>query len=292
MKSKRSFVDFICIAGGILAACLTLFALVYLLWMQPFYIASSYGRFNLPGRVSEEKTEEITGNFSSFTIKNVSGPIHIESWDKSSVQVHYIKEARTQEALADFAIEIEKTGKSISVRPDYRKGRGLLFGSVSFDIKVPRSIKYIKAENVSGAIVIEESASKTNQVLSTVSGSIKSAGSKDLNARSTSGSIRFSSTGNKLYLKTVSGSIEGKILNLDRSGSVEIGSVSGSVEVEAFKNLDADLVLNSTSGSLSCDFPLSTSLMKRNRIEGKIGQGTVPFRVKTVSGRIRLKKLD
>ena len=296
MRNRRSLGDTIGIVCGVIAIGITAFAFIYLVWIQPFYKVSSYhgflSDFGAMGWEREENTEHVEGIFSNLTINNISGPIHIEGWDRDSIQVHYIKRARSRRALDNFPVEIKKSGSKVSIKPIYMKIFGSPFGSVSFDIKIPSSIKEINASNVSGRITINNTASGINQDLSTVSGQIETEKSGNLKAKSTSGAIDFSFTGSTLYIKTVSGQIEGSIFSLDKSGSVHIESVSGSVDVESFESLDASITLESISGSISCDFPISTSLHKKTRIEGKIGEGSIPFNVKTVSGSIQLEKSD
>jgi DUF4097 and DUF4098 domain-containing protein YvlB len=50
------------------------------------------------------------------------------------------------------------------------------------------------------------------------------------------------------------------------------------------------LRLQSVSGSISCDFPVQIIEQKRNKLEGTVGDGSIPFEVKTVSGRISLSR--
>jgi len=71
---------------------------------------------------------------------------------------------------------------------------------------------------------------------------------------------------------------------------VEIDTISGSVDLEVFSGFGADLRLRSVSGSISCDFPVEIIEQKRNKLEGTVGDGTVPFEVKTLSGRISLSR--
>ncbi len=207
------------------------------------------------------------------------------------MQVHYIKQARSSKYLEEFEIEIEPRGNLLSIRPVYRKIPGSPFGSVSFDLKIPSSVKEIRANNISGKIEIKDMGSGVNQVLETVSGRIETGRSANLRAKSISGSIEFvSEGGRKLDISSTSGRVQGQILSLDPSGSVEIGTVSGSVDLEVFSGLDAALKLQSISGSISCDFPVQISEQRRNKLEGTVGDGSVPFKVKTVSGRITLSQ--
>ncbi len=296
MRSRRTWVDILGPIFGLLAAALTVYALVHLLWIEPFYSRQSYaplggrarGFYVGPGWESQEITESVEGRFSNLEIKNVSGPIVIESWSQDYVQVRYIKEARTQELLEQFEFEIRPRGDSLSIRPLYRAIPGSPFGSVSFDLKVPPSVRQITASNVSGRIELANVSADIDQRLETVSGRIITEISGDLRAKTVSGSIDFGFGGSRLEAASTSGSIQGHILSLDPGGSVAIDTISGSVDLQAFSALDASLKLHSVSGSISCDFPVQISEQRRNRLEGSVGSGAVPFNVTTVSGRIRL----
>jgi hypothetical protein len=298
MRSRRTWVDILGPVFGILAAALTVYALVYLLWIEPFYRGESYRSSDRagwdfvtgPGWESQEATERIDGIFSELEIRNVSGPIVIEGWDQDYVQVHYIKRARSTRYLEEFEIEIEPRGSSLNIRPIYRHIPGSPFGAVSFDITVPSSINEIRANNISGDISIENTGDWVKQSLETVSGRIDTKRSGDLRAKSISGPIHFTSAGKTLDINSTSGRIQGEILNLEPGGSVEIDTISGAVDLEVFAGLDADLRLQSVSGSISCDFPVEIVEQKRNKLEGTVGEGTVPFEVKTVSGRISISR--
>ncbi|UCF99719.1 MAG: DUF4097 family beta strand repeat protein [Spirochaetaceae bacterium] len=298
MRSRRTWVDVLGPVFGLLAAALIVYALVYLLWIEPFYQGESYRSFDRAGRgftigsgwESQEVTENVEGSFGELEIRNVSGPIRIEAWNQDYVQVHYIKQARSSRYLEEFEIEIESRGRRLSIRPVYRRIAGSPFGSVSFDLKVPSSIVEIRANNISGDIGIENMGPGVVQVLETVSGRIETERSADLRAKSISGSINFAFAGKTLDINATSGRVHGEILSLDPGGSVEIDTISGAVDLEVFSALDADLKLQSVSGSISCDFPVRVIEQKRTKLEGTVGDGTVPFEVKTVSGRISLSR--
>jgi len=298
MRSRKTWVDILGPVFGILAAVLAVYALVYLLWIEPFYRGDSYRSFDRAGRdaafrpgwESREVTERFEGDFRELEIRNVSGPILIEGWNQDYVQVRYVKQARSARYLEEFEIEIEPRGSRLSIRPLYRNIPGSPFGSVSFDVKVPSSIEEIRANNISGNITIENMSAGVDQTLETVSGRIDTERSGDLRAKSISGSIHFASAGKTLDINSTSGRIHGEILGLDSDGSVEIGTISGAVELEVFSDFDADLRLQSVSGSVSCEFPVQIVEQKRNKLEGTVGEGTVPFEVKTVSGRISLDR--
>lgn len=295
MKSNRSAAEILGIVLGVVAIGLVVTALVYLLGARPFHRMRGdwwprFERHWSGSWESEEATEEVSQRVQRLSVTNVSGPVRVEGWDRDTIQVHYVKQARGRQALEDFRIEIQTDGDSLKVRPVYQAG--LRFGPVSFDIKVPSSLKEIKVHSVSGRIEVAGLAADVDQELETVSGSIQSERSGNLRAKSTSGAIDFSFAGEKLYAKSISGRISGKIRGLARGGAVEVETVSGSVDLAAFAGLDAELRLQSVSGSISCGFPLQITEKRRNRLEGRIGAGTVPLAAKTVSGSISIAPLD
>jgi len=296
MKSKRSAADILGIVLGVAALALVIAALVYLLGARPFHRLR--GPWFQTGSgwsgawVSEERTEEVSQRVQALSVNNISGPVRVEGWDRDTIEVHYVKKARGQQALEDFRIEILAEGDTLKVQPVYAPPAGFRFGPVSFDLKVPSTLREIRVHNVSGRIEVSSLAADVQQDLETVSGAIFTDRSGNLRAKSTSGGIEFSFAGNRLYAKSVSGAINGKIRNLGRGGSVEVESVSGSVNLSAFAGLDAELHLRSTSGSVSCGFPMQITEQRRSRLEGRIGTGAVPLSAKTVSGSINLSPLE
>jgi hypothetical protein len=295
MKSRASLVEILGIVLGVLATALAVGALIYLLGARPLHRLRgpwlrTWGQWGGTWS-SQEATEEVSQRVQTLSVNNVSGPVRVEGWDRDMIEVHYEKKARGQQALQDFRIEILAEGDTLKVRPVYSP-QPFRFGPVSFDLKVPSSLRKIQVHNVSGRIEVSGLGEDIEQELDTVSGSISTDRSGDLRAKSTSGGIEFSFAGNRLYAKTVSGSINGKIRDLGRGGSVEVESVSGAVNLSAFAGLDAELRLQSASGSVSCGFPLQITDKRRNRLEGRIGTGAVPLAAKTVSGSISLSPLE
>jgi hypothetical protein len=296
MKNRGNPADILGVVLGVAAILLTAFALIYVLGVRPVHRAFREWvprHMDWGGRwESEESTEDVQGSFRTLSVTNVSGPVQIEGWGENHIQVRYVKQARGRQALGDFRVEIEKEGDGLKVRPIYPVSAGALFGSVSFEIKVPATLKEIKVHNISGRIQVQNLAADIAQELETVSGAIETGRSGNLRAASTSGSIDFSFTGRNLYARSISGRISGQIRGLERDGSADLETVSGAVELEAFRGLDAAIKLSSLSGSISCDFPVQIIEKKEHRLEGRIGQGTVPLSIKTVSGGIRLRQSD
>ena len=243
------------------------------------------------GEVKEEKDEQIPGAFTTLEIRNIAGEIDIHGGTTDSVEIHSVKTAMFPAAMENLTVGIEKRGDRLVVEERHEAGFIMSAGTISFDVTLPKGITTIEAHSVSGSVTVHDIASGVDQVLSTISGSISTSRSGNLEASSTSGSVQFQFDGSKLDAHTVSGSVEGRIESLDQGGSAIIHSVSGSVDVDAFSALDAFVSLSSVSGEVSCGFPLTVTEQRRNSLEGKIGSGSSRVEVTTTSGPITIRKM-
>jgi len=291
MKNKGRYLNLLGVLLGIITFGIIIFSIIYLTHYRPFRQWRDFDfteeRAFTPWEGLEGE-ERIDVKINSIEVRNTSGRIEIKGWNNDYILVKYIKRGPFAE---DLQINVETTGSRLSVYPEGIMAKRRSFVSVSFDISVPNDIEKIDAGSVSGSLELSGMSARTDQRLKTVSGKIQTDNSRDLHATTTSGSIKFRSSGTKLYAKTVSGSIQGNILDLEDRGSVELVSISGSINVNAFSDLSAMVNLKSTSGSVYCGFPLETTLKKKNQLEGKISTGVVPFNVKTTSGSIKLEIL-
>ncbi len=239
----------------------------------------------------EEKDEEISGNFTTLEIRDIAGEIDIHSGTTDSVGVHSIKTAMFPGAMENLTVGIEKRGDRLVVEERHEAGFFMSAGTISFDISLPKGIRTIEAHSVSGSITVHDVPAGISQNLTTISGSISTSQAGNLEASSTSGSVQFGFAGTKLTARTVSGSVEGHIDSLGQGGSVDVKSVSGSVDLEAYDGLDAVVSLNSVSGGVSCGFPVTVTEQKRNSLSGKIGSGSSRVDVSTTSGTINITKM-
>lgn len=127
---------------------------------------------------------------------------------------------------------------------------------------------------------------------SSVSGNVSVAGAEgDVRATSVSGDVRLERLrASSVEARTVSGEIEASIESLSGRGSLSFKSVSGDVNLQLPRSLDADLSMSSVSGQLDSDFQLTLGgRTSRRRIEARIGRGGRDLDVTTVSGDVRLR---
>jgi DUF4097 and DUF4098 domain-containing protein YvlB len=291
MKNRGKYLNILGIILGITTFGIIIFSVAYLTYNRPSKLWSKFD-------ITEERAvapweglhgeERIDVQINSIAVRNTSGNIEIRGWNKDYILVKYVKRGPFAE---DLKVNIETSGKRLSVYTEGKMAKRRSFVSVSFDISVPRETEDIEADSVSGSLTLTGISPRTDLKLKTVSGKIETDNSGDLHAKTTSGPIIFRFSGSKLNAETASGSINGDILALDKRGSVELYSVSGSITINAFRDLSSIVNLKSTSGTIHCEFPLETTMQKRNQLEGKIGEGAVPINIKTTSGRIRLEML-
>jgi DUF4097 and DUF4098 domain-containing protein YvlB len=155
---------------------------------------------------------------------------------------------------------------------------------------VPQGVKRLEAHSVSGSVTVRDVEPGIDRALSSVSGSVSTTAAHNLDASSTSGHVQFVFTGANLNARSISGSVDGEIKAMDKGGSASLSTVSGSVTVRAFPGLDATLSLRTLSGSVSCDFPVTVSEQKRNKLQGKIGSGSASIDASSTSGSITILK--
>jgi hypothetical protein len=250
------------------------------------------GDFSFGPAVREEKDEQVPAGATEIELRNVAGSIEISgSPSASSIAVRSVKTAPFKAALENVRVDIQKEGSRLIVAEKHDSGFMARTGTVSFRVVVPKGMTVIDAHSVSGGITIQGVEPGIDHNLSTISGGITTERARNLDASSTSGSIHFTSGGSTLNVRTVSGSIDGVIESLGSGGSAHLGTVSGSVSVDAFAGLDAKVSLHSLSGRVSCSFPVTISEQKNNRLTGTIGRGSADVDVGTISGSISISKL-
>jgi DUF4097 and DUF4098 domain-containing protein YvlB len=290
MKQNRlGPVDIIGITLGAIAFVIVVASLAIMASNRPFFVRADMGGYFVGGDQKVENDEEVPGQFTEVEVRNVAGAIQITGRDRDGVGVHSEKTAPTQAALDALKVRIEPRGNRL-VLEETREPSFMSRGYISFNISIPKGVKLIEAHSVSGSITVSNVQPGVDQVLGTVSGSVSTSESGDLDASSTSGSIEFNFAGKNLKAGTVSGSINGQIDSIEATGSVRLKSISGSVQVAAFPSLEASVALSSVSGSVSCGFLITIEEQKRNSLKGKIGSGAVPVDISTVSGQISISK--
>ena len=214
------------------------------------------------------------------------------------------------EAYADLIISIPE-GKSVAV---YLGVGEVDVSNVNGDLRVDVSSARVTATGTRGSLSID-----------TGSGSVDVTDAQgDVNIDTGSGSVSVSRiSGNSLLVDTGSGSVTGENLNTENlsidtgSGRITLNTVtasdvrldtgSGSVRVDLTQDIDvldidtgsgsvtvsipddfgAQLQIESSSGGIDFDMPVTVRRFSRSELTGTIGDGAGTVRVDTGSGRVR-----
>lgn len=127
-----------------------------------------------------------------------------------------------------------------------------------------------------------------------VSGDVSVAGAEgDVRVSSVSGDVRLDAPkASRVRASSVSGDVDVRIRELTGTGTLSFTSVSGNVEIELPKNVDADVSMRTVSGSMESDFPLTLNgRVNRRSFEARIGKGGRELALRTVSGDVRLREV-
>ena len=266
----------------------TSFLILFLLTVVP-----SVGLLNAGGLKDYDQKEEFSKTLplkdgGIFSLKNVNGFIHIETWNRNEVEIYAEKAVRgRRENLDKITIEIDSGASFVRVDTVFPK-ISTFRGRVNYEIKVPAGIELGEIRTVNGNVIITgplgdvEAASTNGNVsvsdisgrmaLTTTNGSIKAVDvTGEIRARSTNGSIHLS-------VGSVTEGISARTTN---------GGITLSIET---RSIDADLEARTTNGSIQVDFPITIQAgwnSKRN-IEGKIGDGGSLISLKTTNGSIKI----
>jgi DUF4097 and DUF4098 domain-containing protein YvlB len=104
-----------------------------------------------------------------------------------------------------------------------------------------------------------------------------------------SGGVRIErATSDRVRLETGSGGVNFELSNSPKT--LDVHSGSGSVTVILPSNLDAELDIDTGSGGIDSDFPVTVNRYERHHVRGTVGKGTGRIRVETGSGGVRLRK--
>jgi DUF4097 and DUF4098 domain-containing protein YvlB len=298
-RTRLSPIDVVGITLGVLVILIVIGSIVYIAQGRMFTAGWSFpevrGHWQFPmdaagGPVREEHDEQVPGTFSAVEIRNIGGTIEVTGGSSSGVAVHSVKTAPFKSAADGVHVDIRTEGNRLVVEEKHDPGFMTRTGRISFRVTIPRGVKNLEAHSVSGTVTVRDIEPGIDQALSSVSGSVSTTGAHNLDASTTSGHVQFVFSGANLNARSISGSVDGDIKSLDKGGTASLSTISGSISVNAFAGLDATLALRTLSGSVTCDFPVTISEQKRNRLQGKIGTGSASLEASSTSGSVTISK--
>lgn len=178
---------------------------------------------------------------------------------------------------------------SASVRATGSKGR-LVVDAGSGSVRVENSEGELEVNTGSGSAYFSD-LRMTRLVLDAGSGSVTARGvaADRLTLDIGSGSVSADDiTSDDLLIDTGSGSVRVGLNQVPRRTNIDTGS--GGVTITLPSGANAELDLETSSGSITSDFPVTMNEVRRRQLRGKIGDGGPMLRVSTGSGSVRILK--
>lgn len=192
--------------------------------------------------------------------------------------------------------EMEATGVSGDVRLDTGSGN-VTASDMSGSLEVDTGSGSVTVRRVEGSLGVdtgsggvEVSGVVGDEVeLDTGSGRVRAS---DIDAQrfavdTGSGSVDLAGVrAPTVLVDTGSGSVDIELLT--DVGQLLVDTGSGSVTVRAPENLGAMVEIDTGSGGIDLDFPLEVTSVRRDRVQGRLGDGEGSIRIDTGSGSIRI----
>ncbi len=243
----------------------------------------------------------------------LSGRIRVVGWDRHDVKISagidrgYI---RMDAGVSRVRLGVEgDRGRPGEARFEVSVPRGtrVLMNSVSGDLYSSGTRSELNVESVSGDIEVSEVSRRLSVV--SVSGSQRIANvAGDVRAAAVSGRIEMSNVEGDIEAGSVSGrlvlldvrskfvkagSVSGRVVfagSIDPAGRYEFESHSGSIRLAVPENTGAMLRVETFSGHVESDFPvtLQPNRGSQNRFEFQIGNGRARISAESFSGSINI----
>src|ERR1041384_2380962 len=178
----------------------------------------------------------------TVSLRNLSGAVHITTWNQNAVKVDAIKTARNQERLQEAKIVVENTPDRVVIRTRYpdrnwdsdddddRDGRSV--ASVEYNLTIPAGAGLDEVKLVSGDVDLTGVGGDVR--VSSVSGNVNADGLKgraDISSVSGDVKVTFNRASSRMNLKSVSGDVIA-MLPSDASVEVSANTVSGDISNE------------------------------------------------------------
>jgi hypothetical protein len=262
----------------------------------------------------DEKRFSVEGK-PDVVLSTFDGSIEIRSWDRPDVLVVVEKRAPNESAAGDIQVQSSQQGNrvSVEVKSDGSHGLGWWMGggNASLIVSVPQSAN-VQASSGDGGINLDH-----------VNGTIVlRSGDGRIHAANSSGDVTVATGDGAIDLFHVDGSVEaitgdGGVKAVGKLTRVRARSGDGriAIQAEAGSSASADWDISSGDGSVTLQLPegfsaeldahtgdggirlegvdvVSSGVIAKNTVSGRLGSGGRSLRVRTGDGSITLQRFS
>jgi DUF4097 and DUF4098 domain-containing protein YvlB len=229
-----------------------------------------------------ERTEQISaplppgGSVSVMTHNGsitVSGAETEECTVTAKIRVRAGSAESAKKLAQEVKVRIEPSGDKLLIRHDKPSTLDHYSITISFEVTVPKDTA-LELTSYNGQITIQEICAPVK-------------------AHTHNGRIVCRDTSGDLKLKTYNGKVDATHApEPTRTCSIDIVSHNGKICLAAPKHLSASADVHTHNGAISTELPISVSgMVRRNRIQGTIGEGDGDLRLRTYNGSITIKTI-
>jgi hypothetical protein len=252
----------------------------------------------------------------------MSGEIKVTGWARAEAHIHVSSE--------DVPVRFETGPDRILLDTYYARHRHGDDGEVRYELSIPTGTRVImhsnsgdlqsrgtkgevEARSISGDLEVEDVA--RSATLESISGNVRSRGiDGDARLRSVSGDVDLENVHGDLTLSSVSGHVQvtdarSRVVRMetvsgdleysgtfDPTGTYDFHAHSGDVRLELPSDVGAILSIETFSGDVRTDFPLTIQPTgesrgpSRHQIDTTLGKGGAHVTVSTFSGDVELRR--
>ena len=218
----------------------------------------------------------------------------LEAWADLTVRIPsgkavsvYLAVGRIEATNLDGDIRLDTHSAPVTAR-DIRGSLDVDVGSGSVDLS--RVTGTLRVDTGSGGVKVNDVDSDVIDI-DTGSGGVRGGNitAETIRIDTGSGSIELDDVGgDRLLMDTGSGGVR---LTLNRAPThIDVDTGSGGVTIRSPNGLNAMVELETGSGSIETDFPITVQRHSRDQVQGQIGDGSGRIKIETGSGSIRLLK--
>ena len=224
---------------------------------------------------------------SWLRVRNLNGPVDVESSSSDVAEVHAVKHARGDSDPKRVHFVVTNDGSNVTICALWNEGDTCDADGyhshhdgdddhqhieVAFTVKLPKGVK-MNAGTVNGDVTVRGAEAPVT-------------------AHTVNGTVEAATTTGPLDASTVNGNVSVSMDALSGDGDLNYSTVNGSIVARLPAHLDAEVDMQTVNGSLASDYPLTLTgrINPRRHLHAVIGNGGRQIRLHTVNGSIELKK--